>query len=496
MLNSMIRNSTNQCASISGSVRVVGNRVEGPIASYNRRFVGLDVQGSGAVISGNLIVGHGGAGLRVSGNDNLAIGNELIGNGQDIVSLPPSPGGETDFGGIEILGSRNSITKNMVRKSLRWDSGRAVGATSTTISLGQTASATTDYYVNQTVEILTGTGSGQTNKITAYNGSTRVATLQNSWGTVPSSDSSYMVRDPAHEKNSIRIKIGAFGNVVEDNDIEGGGSYSDLSATTSGMTTFYSGRGAGDPEGVVPAIVGSRYYRTDGALGSVLYIKEQAGTSPNWNTGWSRIGATFSTMTGATAANTLNNGNYGQTWNWALTTAGTTGLTIGESSASTGLDSALLEAKTLSGSTAAPLVAHAGAVGQPVFQTLSDDGTTYAQPGETIFHGRQFTYHSTPAVIGQFAVPDNTLISVKARVRARSTGGSGALYVIEGAYKRNGSTVTAVGSSPVKTVQQEDEASWDATMVVSGTNVSVQVTGEEEIDTTWHATIEVSYLDY
>jgi hypothetical protein len=496
LMNSTIRNNTNSGVTVSASVfpRVIGNRIEGQALAVNRSFDGLSVAANGGIISGNVLMNHGESGITVSGSDLLIVGNEVVGNGQSRF-LSTTPSGEKTVGGIEINGNRNSITKNIVRKSLCWDSGNVVSATSTTITLAQTASATTDYYVNQTIEILSGTGAGQTNKITAYNGSTKVATVQNSWGTVPTSSSAYLVRDPAHEKYAIWIKSGAFGNVIEDNDIEGGGLYSDLSPTSAGITTYFSGRGIGDPNGVVSAIVGSRFYRTDASSGSVLYIKEQVGTSPNWNTGWTKIGATFSTMTGAVAANTLDNGNYGQTWNWALTSAGATGLTIGESSASTGSDTALLEAKTLSGSTAVPLVAHAGNVGQPVFQTLSDDGTAYTSPGETIFHGRAFTYFTTPTAIGQFSIPDNTLIAIKARIRARSTTGSGALYVIEGAYKRSGSTVTAVGSGPTKTVQQEDVAAWDATMSVSGTTISVNVIGENEVDTTWHATIEVSYLD-
>jgi hypothetical protein len=40
--------------------------------------------------------------------------------------------------------------------------------------------------------------------------------------------------------------------------------------------------GAGDPEGVVTAVVGSLYTRTDGGAGTTLYVKE-TGTD---DTGW------------------------------------------------------------------------------------------------------------------------------------------------------------------------------------------------------------------
>ena len=44
--------------------------------------------------------------------------------------------------------------------------------------------------------------------------------------------------------------------------------------------------GAGDPETVVAAPVGSLFSRTDGGAGSTLYVKEGGG---NGNTGWSSV---------------------------------------------------------------------------------------------------------------------------------------------------------------------------------------------------------------
>lgn len=171
-------------------------------------------------------------------------------------------------------------------------------------------------------------------------------------------------------------------------------------------------------------------------------------------------------------------------------------MAIGESVASTGADTALVEVRTLSGSTAIPLISRAGMVGQPVFQVTSDDGTAYTPPTDTTIHGRVSTSDATTTSLLRLTVPDATLITVRARIRARSTGHNGALYVIEGAFKRNGGSLTPVGSAVVKTVEKEDVSSWNADLVVySSSQVEVNVTGAAATAITWHGTIEASFLD-
>lgn len=66
------------------------------------------------------------------------------------------------------------------------------GATST-ITLDASASATDDFYNNQRIFIVSGTGAGQGTYITDYNGTTKVATVQDSWRTNPSSDSVFVI---------------------------------------------------------------------------------------------------------------------------------------------------------------------------------------------------------------------------------------------------------------------------------------------------------------
>jgi len=51
--------------------------------------------------------------------------------------------------------------------------------------------------------------------------------------------------------------------------------------SVSGTAATWSS-GTGTPEGIVSAVVGSMYTRTDGGVGSTLYVKE----SGSGNTGW------------------------------------------------------------------------------------------------------------------------------------------------------------------------------------------------------------------
>ena len=71
--------------------------------------------------------------------------------------------------------------------------GLAQAGGATSITLSSTASATNDVYVGSQVYLSTSTGSGQTRLITAYNGTTKVATVSPAWAVNPSSSSVYKV---------------------------------------------------------------------------------------------------------------------------------------------------------------------------------------------------------------------------------------------------------------------------------------------------------------
>lgn len=80
-------------------------------------------------------------------------------------------------------------------------SGMAQGSTLNTIKLDDSASQEDDYYKGYLIAITSGKGSGQWRKVVSYTGSTRTATVDRPWGTVPDNTSEYrMVKEPCPYK--------------------------------------------------------------------------------------------------------------------------------------------------------------------------------------------------------------------------------------------------------------------------------------------------------
>ena len=73
------------------------------------------------------------------------------------------------------------------------NSGFAQSGTIDTITLASFASSSNDAYRNHLVKIVSGTGAGQVRVVTSYSGSTRVATVDRSWNTIPDNTSQYKV---------------------------------------------------------------------------------------------------------------------------------------------------------------------------------------------------------------------------------------------------------------------------------------------------------------
>lgn len=75
--------------------------------------------------------------------------------------------------------------------SLENGTAQSGGASSITLRAG--ASAVDDEFKNQAVWILSGTGAGQTNFVSGYVGTTKVATVRTVWVTQPDSTSVYVI---------------------------------------------------------------------------------------------------------------------------------------------------------------------------------------------------------------------------------------------------------------------------------------------------------------
>src|SRR6185369_13892752 len=72
--------------------------------------------------------------------------------------------------------------------------GTAQGGTSNTITLDSGASNVDNYYKGSVVQIVSGTGAGQSRSITSYVGSTNVATMDLAWATAPDSTSIFSIK--------------------------------------------------------------------------------------------------------------------------------------------------------------------------------------------------------------------------------------------------------------------------------------------------------------
>lgn len=75
---------------------------------------------------------------------------------------------------------------------IRVNTAQAGAASS--ITLDASASATTDFYKYNLVHLLSGTGAGQTRQVTAYNGTTKVATVGLAWATNPDNTSVFEIQ--------------------------------------------------------------------------------------------------------------------------------------------------------------------------------------------------------------------------------------------------------------------------------------------------------------
>lgn len=74
------------------------------------------------------------------------------------------------------------------------NSGTAQAGGASSITLATTASATNDTYSGMSLQITAGLGSGQDHqRITDYDGATKVATVSGAWTTTPDATSGYRI---------------------------------------------------------------------------------------------------------------------------------------------------------------------------------------------------------------------------------------------------------------------------------------------------------------
>lgn len=126
----------------------------------------------------------------VTGN----VGGNVVGS---VASVTGAVGSVTGNVGGNVTGSVGSVVAAVALSSPDTaivQSGTAQAGAATTITLAAGASATNNLYDGCTVSIYGGTGAGQTRTITAYNGTTKIATVDYAWTTNPDATSTYAVK--------------------------------------------------------------------------------------------------------------------------------------------------------------------------------------------------------------------------------------------------------------------------------------------------------------
>jgi hypothetical protein len=117
------------------------------------------------------------------------------------VSLPPMYQSDANYwltffdtiNGTANVFSFNGNTCRMFPYELTFCTGVVASSASTTVALSSNASSVDGFYIGQTILIDYGTGSGQTNYITAYVGSSRTATVSTAWSTNPDTTSIFSI---------------------------------------------------------------------------------------------------------------------------------------------------------------------------------------------------------------------------------------------------------------------------------------------------------------
>lgn len=142
--------------------------------------------------------------------------------------------------------------------------GTAQSGTTSSIVLAAGASAVVGAYRYCVVEIKSGTGAGQARQITAYDATSKAATVAPDWGTAPASDSVYVIRylgvDAAtveaiadavwDEARSGHVGAGSFGEYVPADMVRISGD----ATAADNAEAFFDGTGYAGTNNVIPQV--------------------------------------------------------------------------------------------------------------------------------------------------------------------------------------------------------------------------------------------------
>jgi hypothetical protein len=176
---------------------------------------------------------------------------------------------------------------------LQVGTAQAGGATSITIDATgvPSSSATNDAYKYQLITIRSGTGIGQTRQITAYNGTTKVATVNLAWTVNPSSDSEYVIHPSGLDAATVaavaagvwaatragNATAGSFGEYVNADAVRLSGD----ATAADNAEAFFDGTGYAGTNNVIPNVTTVTGNVNGNVGGSVASVTALAANSVN-----------------------------------------------------------------------------------------------------------------------------------------------------------------------------------------------------------------------
>lgn len=142
------------------------------------------------------------------------------------------------------------------------------------------------------------------------------------------------------------------------------------------------------------------------------------------------------------------------------------------------------------------LEVRAGTLGEKIFQRKTT--ATSDDPVDWERQGRVATTNATTTTLTTETLTANNVYHIRARVRARRTGGSagtagdGGTAEIVGSFTHRGGAAVQIGATT--TVHSQFDQAWTVAFDVSGNDVRVRVTGAANNNVTWHSLLEVSQV--
>lgn len=138
-----------------------------------------------------------------------------------------------------------------------------------------------------------------------------------------------------------------------------------------------------------------------------------------------------------------------------------------------------------------------GTAGENALRIVSS--TTDDDPNYAFRQTRTTTTDATVTTIDTIAITSSRTYKIKVSVVARRTGGSSGAADDGAIYERcamvtTKSSVVTINTTGDQPIDIEDQAGWDVTFAVSGSNALIQVTGAASNNITWHCTAIVQHV--